>query len=291
MPFGFRVITFNAMGFDGHLGQTRIMQEVAKMSFDLGGFQEVEGVFLGAFNEHDGLMDALKKHWSTYGFEGYYGWASHAFGMWNDGMSNIARTPSFHFTQTNKYLLGAYYCAWGFFSWLFGELRYVLHSIVTITPSGDQPHKDALSFYNVHLTHHRSNPQHRIKEIKKLLDYIEKQNTDFHILVGDFNCVPNSTEYNMIINAGFVDTYEFINPNDNGYTWLQKGNTEWDKKDPQPPSRIDYIFVKPYDRKNPASNVLEIRYSRVIYDRKYQNKKGSFHLSDHFGVATDFVFK
>lgn len=100
------------------------------------------------------------------------------------------------------------------------------------------------------------------------------------ILVGDFNATPDSKEMGLILNAGFVDTFGSLHPDDPGFTWSQ--SNPYTATHPElPQRRIDHIFVR-----TPRGSTLAVESSEIVLDKPTAD--GIF-PSDHFGLVTTFL--
>ena len=103
-------------------------------------------------------------------------------------------------------------------------------AIIALAKRDDQKHP--IGFLGTHLCH--QSEQTRINQVRQL---IGRPGVAFspNILAGDFNFTPGSEPYNVLINAGWVDTAaSFGDP---------KPTYPADK----PRIRIDYVFVRPAD--------------------------------------------
>ena len=138
----------------------------------------------------------------------------------------------------------------------------------------------------------KARAEHRAEEVRGILAFIEETVPEGApiILMGDFNAEVVSPEIQQIIDAGFIDTYGLMNPDDPGYTWDPERNRNiidyytpvrdtmsvGDQIDYFAQYRIDLIFI---GGSLTADNVVE---SRLVLDETVDGQ----HPSDHFGVMT-----
>lgn len=134
--------------------------------------------------------------------------------------------------------------------------------------------------------------ERRAEEVRGILAFIEETVPEGApvILMGDFNAEVVSPEIQQIIEAGFIDTYALMNPDDPGYTWDPERNQNIidyyipirdtmsvaDQIDYFAQYRIDLIFI---GGSLTAEDVLE---SGLVLDEMVDGQ----HPSDHFGVMT-----
>jgi len=138
----------------------------------------------------------------------------------------------------------------------------------------------------------KTRAENRAEEVRGILAFIEETVPEGApiILMGDFNAEVVSPEIQQIIDAGFIDSYSLMNPDDPGYTWDPEKNQNiidyytpikdtmsvGDQIDYFAQYRIDLIFV---GGSLTAENVLE---SGLVLDEMVDGQ----HPSDHFGVMT-----
>ena len=129
------------------------------------------------------------------------------------------------------------------------------HSFLEIVPAGSEAR-----VFGLHLSARFSkwDERRRTREIRSLLQGIERHQHGFHVLVGDFNTLApgeilelgklpawiraliwisgrklqRATIQNML-DAGYADGYRMLHPDDKGYTF-----PTWD-----PHVRLDYVFL------------------------------------------------
>lgn len=138
----------------------------------------------------------------------------------------------------------------------------------------------------------KTRAENRAEEVRGILAFIEETVPEGApvILMGDFNAEVVSPEIQQIIEAGFIDTYSLMNPDDPGYTWDPERNQNiidyytpvkdtmsvGDQIDYFAQYRIDLIFV---GGSLTEENVLA---STIVLDEMVDGQ----HPSDHFGVMT-----
>jgi endonuclease/exonuclease/phosphatase family metal-dependent hydrolase len=138
----------------------------------------------------------------------------------------------------------------------------------------------------------KARAENRAEEVRGILRFIEETVPAGApiILLGDFNAEVAAPEIQQIIDAGFIDTYGLMNPDDPGYTWDPEKNQNiidyytpvrdtmsvGDQIDYFAQYRIDLIFV---GGGLTEENVVE---SRLVLDELVDGQ----HPSDHFGVMT-----
>ncbi len=148
----------------------------------------------------------------------------------------------------------------------------------------DLPSAGKLNVYNTHLCAFCDPLSERLKQVDATLDFVKFVQWWLPariVLGGDFNLDLNDsrnvTAYNLILNAGFVDSYVAVNgaipctsSNLAGCTYGNPLNP-WVTSSPfpGPPARIDYIFAKG----------VEATASVVVFN-------GPLFVSDHMGLFT-----
>ena len=122
------------------------------------------------------------------------------------------------------------------------------------------PEGDAMRIFGVHLSAVHSNwtEQRRVRELRALLQAIERHQQGFHVVTGDFNTLAPGEQLaverlpyrlqavlwlsggrirfetiQIMLDAGYLDAYRMLHPKDPGYTF-----PTWD-----PHVRLDYAFV------------------------------------------------
>ena len=136
---------------------------------------------------------------------------------------------------------------------------------------------ETLTVYSAHL-YPQDNPEGRIlreREIAEILKAAERdtRNGESVLLIGDLNHTPGTPEYDLWMNAGWVDTHTAAGSGD--------GNTF---RVDDPTRRIDYVMAY-----GPLAQ--RITDSRVLFEGAFRlnaDDPGSFALSDHLPVMADF---
>ncbi len=148
----------------------------------------------------------------------------------------------------------------------------------------DVPSVGKLNVYNTHLCAFCDPLAERLKQVDATLDFVRFVQWWLPariVLGGDFNLdlndSRNTTAYNLILNAGFADSYVAVNgaipctgANLSGCTYGNPANPLVTSSPfPGPPARIDYIFLKR----------VEATASVVVFN-------GPLFVSDHMGLFT-----
>ncbi|HEX6044403.1 MAG TPA: endonuclease/exonuclease/phosphatase family protein [Pyrinomonadaceae bacterium] len=129
------------------------------------------------------------------------------------------------------------------------------HSFLEIVPAGSEAR-----VFGLHLSARFSkwDERRRTREIRSLLQGIERHQHGFHVLVGDFNTLApgeilelgklpawiraliwisgrklQRESIQLMLDAGYADGYRMLHPDDKGYTF-----PTWD-----PHVRLDYVFL------------------------------------------------
>ena len=129
------------------------------------------------------------------------------------------------------------------------------------------PNGDPLIVHSAHL-YPTADPAIRLKEIRAMIDSMKRDLDDGNsmLLIGDLNHGPDSDEYKLWIDAGWVDTFAKVGKGD-GLT-INAEIPKW---------RIDYILAA-----GPISK--QLTESKPLFEGAFRlNSKdnGSFALSDH----------
>jgi endonuclease/exonuclease/phosphatase family metal-dependent hydrolase len=115
----------------------------------------------------------------------------------------------------------------------------------------------------------------RVHQVKELLSRLGTPVSPV-ILMGDFNDVPGSPVYNVLMNSGFTDTWEQIWPGP-GYTCCSMPNLS--NVNPIFNQRLDYIFTR---------GLVGTPDVQIFGDRSTARIPGPLHMiwpSDHAGLA------
>ncbi len=136
----------------------------------------------------------------------------------------------------------------------------------------------------------------RSDEIETLLSWIAETAPEGApiVLSGDFNAEADTSEMKQVFDAGFIDTYKVVNPDDPGYTWNPETNLNIrayyesevtsdmapekvaDRLDDFIQKRIDFIFV------SGGITPDDVIKSEVVFDEPMLGR----HPSDHYGVMS-----
>jgi len=136
---------------------------------------------------------------------------------------------------------------------------------------------ETLTVYSAHLFP-QNNPEGRSlreREIAEILKAAKRDSRDGKsvLLIGDLNHTPDTPEYELWMNAGWVDTFTAAG--------VGSGNTF---RVDDPGRRIDYVMAY-----GPLAQ--RIAESRVLFEGAFRlnpDDPGSFALSDHLPVLADF---
>jgi hypothetical protein len=139
----------------------------------------------------------------------------------------------------------------------------------------------------------------RRSECSQTIEFIQQTAGECpFILMGDLNTEPRSTAIKSLISHHLVDCYEFLHPDQKGYTWNPQNNLnhiKYYRQNEKPhdhldvfetikslsdscPKRIDYIFLGPASSLNRGK--ISIQSCNVVMDQMVHG----VHASDHFGV-------
>jgi endonuclease/exonuclease/phosphatase family metal-dependent hydrolase len=166
--------------------------------------------------------------------------------------------------------------------------RFSRHAFLDVVPAGT-----SARFFGVHLSavHAAWTERRRLFEVRALLRSIERHQTGFHVLAGDFNTLapgelldirklPHRLRalvwlsggrvrwrtIQMILDSGYVDIFRRLHPREAGYTF-----PTWD-----PHVRLDYVFAPEPDAR---------RITRCEVVTHPEAPKGS----DHLPVVADVI--
>ena len=163
------------------------------------------------------------------------------------------------------------------------------HSFLEIVPEGSEAR-----IFGLHLSARFSkwDERQRAREIRNLLKGIERHQSGFHVLVGDFNTLApgeilevqrmpawiralvwisgrdiQRETIQVMLDAGYADGYRRLHPDIKGYTF-----PTWD-----PHVRLDYVFV-------PSSFADRLKSCEVITE-----VPGVTHASDHLPLLANSI--
>jgi len=167
--------------------------------------------------------------------------------------------------------------------------RMSRHAFLEIVPEGDR-----VRFFGVHLSavHAAWTERRRVRELRALLKSIERHQSGFHVLAGDFNTLAPGElldirqlpqrlralvwlsggrirwqTIRIVLDAGYVDVFRALHPEDPGLSF-----PTWN-----PHVRLDYIFV--------PRNVSRVSSCRMV---DHPDTKTA---SDHFPLLAEFAFE
>lgn len=166
------------------------------------------------------------------------------------------------------------------------SLPRVRHALLEIVLAGGD-----VRVFGLHLSaiHSHWTEQRRVRELRTLLESIKQHQSGLHVLLGDFNTLAPGELLNMsllplrlrplvwlsggyirwetiqiMLDAGYVDGYRFVNPLEKGFTF-----PTWN-----PHLRLDYVFV-------PAPFADRLTRCQV------RNGVEGTTASDHFPISAD----
>jgi len=167
--------------------------------------------------------------------------------------------------------------------------RMSRHAFLEIVPEGDR-----VRFFGVHLSavHAAWTERRRVRELRALLKSIERHQSGFHVLAGDFNTLAPGElldirqlpqrlralvwlsggrirwqTIRIVLDAGYVDVFRALHPEDPGLSF-----PTWN-----PHVRLDYIFV--------PRHVSRVSSCRMV---DHPDTKTA---SDHFPLLAEFAFE
>ena len=133
---------------------------------------------------------------------------------------------------------------------------------------------------NTHLSWKPEDHETRLGQTEEL-EEVAAQLDAPAILCGDFNCTPDSEPVSKLKQAGFVELFEFLHPEENGFTWDNDRNPYLKKHSVTFPNRrIDLFLV--------SRNIVS-HYNSISCELFFATPDSQGVLpSDHFGVAAKF---
>jgi exodeoxyribonuclease-3 len=165
--------------------------------------------------------------------------------------------------------------------------RLSRHAFLEVVPSGS-----SVRLFGVHLSavHAAWTERRRLFEVRALLKSIERHQSGFHVLAGDFNTLapgelldirrlpPRLRPFlwlsggrvrwrvvQQVLDAGYVDAYRVLHVNDPGFTFPAS----------DPHLRLDYVIV-------PKQFIDRVRRCEIV--RNHTTEKAS----DHFPLLAEF---
>ena len=119
---------------------------------------------------------------------------------------------------------------------------------------------EVFAILNTHLTYDQRGLEGNVTE---LLDYSVRFTNFPTIILGDMNATPENPAMEMIANYDFIDSYDYLQPGKDGFTYPTKS----------PSKRIDYIWI---------NQILEERLDKIMKIGTAQS--GGIYPSDHCGI-------
>ena len=138
--------------------------------------------------------------------------------------------------------------------------------------------------------------QRRYQEVENLLGFVSHHSNDSTctIIGGDFNTKVGSPEYELMEDAGYIDSF-MKSPFDPSFTWDPNRNSNiqafyqpeptnptkeefFNWKNDLQPRRIDYVWI---------SDLPKVHWEVKSTSLFGTEAKGGIHLSDHFGYLTE----
>jgi len=145
------------------------------------------------------------------------------------------------------------------------------------------------------LQEYEQNEQRRIEELETAIRSIQQMAPPDSpvILAGDLNLEPGSDAYQVLVNAGFQDSY-VLNPSEQYYTWNADGNTNIQEYYQQP-ATFSTVMEKArwlYDQESKRIDYIWIQADRQSYEVTDTSLFGTtrifdVHPSDHFGYLAE----
>lgn len=126
----------------------------------------------------------------------------------------------------------------------------------------------------VHLSFRQEDAQVRLEQanaVVSALDAKAQQGVALGVVAGDLNTIPGTAPIAAMTDAGFVDAWAALHPNDPGFT----------HRSDNPTRRIDYVFVRP-STGAPATLTTATR----EFTQPYANGE---YVSDHVSVVTELT--
>lgn len=151
-------------------------------------------------------------------------------------------------------------------------LRYALFAEID---AGDR----RFALFNTHLSWKLDEGSVRERQVDELLSFIADKSSGLDVAVmGDFNATPASREVKKMSEAGFVDAFNVLHPDDPGLTWSNENPYARGASHPLPDRRIDYLFIN-------GGLPSRLKSMKVVLDRP--DSTGVW-ASDHFGLLAKF---
>lgn len=139
-----------------------------------------------------------------------------------------------------------------------------------------RPGGGEISVFNTHLTWRVDEAETRSRQIDEILKFAEGQKHP-SVLCGDFNAGADAQEVRKVAQAGFLDTFEVLNPGSKALTWDNRNPYAAGASVYLPDRRIDFIFTRGLGKPKSSKIVLEKPNENGIY------------ASDHYGVLAEYA--
>lgn len=258
-------VTLNLFGAEAPLGRRMdlILAGLRALSPDIVALQEVRG-------EPGSLPNQAETLGASLGLGAVFA-PSVALGSGNEGVAVLSRLPIRRHEIANL-------------PHGTEQERRVLLSVELEAPLG------ALWVHTTHLNyrlHHGKQREDQVVAVEQAIAALSAgpDVPDLHLLMGDFNAVPDSDEIRWLCGLTtlggrrtyFQDAWRLLHPGEPGLTWARANPLTERLRFLQQDRRLDYIFVSPIRRDGRGL----IHECRVVLDRPGED--GVF-PSDHFGV-------
>ena len=208
-----KVMTYNlhyGIGMDGKFDPKRIADYVASKNIDIVGFEELShDIILNTGGDFVSLLSLeMKKH----------GYIYHAYSdIYGAGLFNGI---------FSKYPIKSYE------AYKLSPTVVLLRSVVKATIEVNGQLVDVFVTHLTHIYEDKTNPK-RVEQVKFILNLIKNSQNKI-IFMGDFNSFPDWPEIQAVLNAGLIDSFATVNPNnDTAASWPANN----------PELHIDYIFL------------------------------------------------
>jgi len=135
---------------------------------------------------------------------------------------------------------------------------------------------------NLHLHHLETEEVIRVHQMKCILKWIEKISNaeDLNIILGDFNCDPNSDTYRLIKQFNYKSCYFERNGKEPENTFHNK--MDCPSKDASDEMTCDYIFYL-----NKSGNINIKINSVALFGMEDSTERKGIYASDHFALSAE----
>lgn len=258
-------MTFNVRGSfwseDGiNIWENRAALNVATIRShnpNLIGFQEVQSgnqeVYISELTDYEQELGPLNGNTEPYDYNPIY-WQNSEFEYIKSGGYWLSRTPDEHSAD------------WGT-AWIRAATWVKLRHLAS---------KLELLFINTHLDH--ISEEARVEGSKLILKKIHLQDQNIPIvLMGDFNCNPESSAYLLFKEYGFIDLYRVGSvEGDYQHTFHAFRGDQYNKSEHHGINRVDWILL--FD----PNKVLACKSCFIVY-----NNEEPLYPSNHYPVVVD----